>query len=811
LRRFLTLAALAILSAGAAPARAEPIAARLARLFDPARRHPFADATGRIPFTAVIPAGADAAALGLLPVAPGIGAVHLAPGDVASFVAAHPGLHLETSPPRRPLLDVSFTWTRVDAFRQATGLTGKGVIVGVVDTGIDVSHPDFRTQDGHTRIAWALVGGAPAGLHPDVEKAFGCTDPKGTPCAVFDAADIDAMLMSGSTGITDSEGHGTHVTSIAAGNGGPSVTQAPRFVGMAPDATIVVAAPGLSNGGFSDPGILNGARFVMDRATVMKMPAVVNLSLGGDYGPHDGTSALEKGLSALVGDDKPGRAIVVAAGNSGSLYDLGGGAGVGPGGIHTEVSVTPGEIARVPILAAQATKADAFVWITFRRGDDVEVALDGPGGESWIDFVGKGDQAGYAHGSGSDAVQAGVVNNSPAGSSGITSDTNSAAVVFTGAWANNAEFAIRLRGSGLAELWVTGTGDAAAEGSLLFERAIRQGTINTPASAPALLSVGCTINRISWQPLEGAMIDLTTVGADTHPVVDSTCYFSATGPTPAGVQKPEISAPGGFVAAAMAADADPRTHPGGLFDLTCPSDDAFCAVVDDYHAIAAGTSMSAPHVTGAIALLFGLDPTLTQARAIEVLQAGVRNPGGHVPDPNQLGPGEVDMLGAQQAVSDSGSEAGDPDLKRSWYTLSSAYARPDPTWPVWGTVELRRIDGTLAGAIDASKLAIDVKGGAVFQALTRVRQGMWRFAVAGTPADLGSMITVDVTYGGVSLGRRSLPVGNDIWSAMDPSLGATSGGCACGVARAPGGFIAGALAGLFLVGVTVGRRRRRGR
>jgi Subtilase family len=259
----------------------------------------------------------------------------------------------------------------------------------------------------------------------------------------------------------------------------------------------------------------------------------------------------------------------------------------------------------------------------------------------------------------------------------------------------------------------------------------------------------------------------------------------------------------------MAADADPRTHPGGLFDVDgCPPGEPFCAVMDNFHAIAAGTSMSAPHVAGAVALLFGLDPTMTESQAIEVLQAGVRNPGGHVPDPNQLGPGELDMLGAQQAVVDAASEPGDPDLKRSWYTLSSAYARPDPTWPVWGTIELRLIDGTLAGAIDEAKLTLGVQGGTMFQPLTHVRQGMWRFAVAGTPADLGSAITIDVAYGGASLGERTLPVGNDVWSAMDTSLDATSGACACEAAGAPRGWIAGALAGLVGVGGMVRRRKR---
>ena len=87
---------------------------------------------------------------------------------------------------------------------------------------------------------------------------------------------------------------------------------------------------------------------------------------------------------------------------------------------------------------------------------------------------------------------------------------------------------------------------------------------------------------------------------------------------------------------------------------------------------------------------------------------------------------------------------------------------------------------------------------------------MWRFAVAGTPADLGSTITIDVPYGGASLGMRTLPVGDDVWSAVDTSLDATSGACTCEAAGAPRGWIAGALAGLMAAGLAVGRRKRRG-
>ena len=263
----------------------------------------------------------------------------------------------------------------------------------------------------------------------------------------------------------------------------------------------------------------------------------------------------------------------------------------------------------------------------------------------------------------------------------------------------------------------------------------------------------------------------------------------------------------------MSPDADPRVNPGGIFDIGgCPPDDPYCALLDNTHALAAGTSMSAPHVTGAAALLMEMDPTLTQARVTQVLQAGARRSKGHVPDPDQLGPGSLDVEGARQALLDTMAAPAAPDLAVSWYTLSSAYARPDETWPVWGTVELRRSDGTIAGGVDGSELTLSLQGGAVYQPLTRVRQGLWRFAVAGRPVDRGGPLVVDVTYGGGSLGQQTLPVGYDAWTAADPTIGAT-GACACTEAgsRVPGrwpGQAALALAVVAAVGVSRRRARR---
>lgn len=826
LHRFATaLALLALLAPTlAAPleARAELPAARLARLLAvPGRPLALADARGRVPVTVPIPPGLDAKALGLLEVAPGIGAIRLEPAALDALTQAHPDLPLAFAPKLRPLLDVSTRlWTHAQSFRAQTGLDGTGVVVGVIDTGIDISHPDFRNKDGSTRIAWLLNAESPRGLHPDLEDKFGCTSPLHSPCAVYAAADIDALIKKGAPApIHDAHGHGTHVTSIAAGNGGPSVSDVRPFVGVAPGATLVLASP--SNGeGFFDDDVLNAARFIFDRADALGMPAVVNLSIGSDFGAHDGTSDLEKGLEAFVGDETPGHAIVIAAGNSGALTLLEDGSG--PFGIHTEAHVFPGATTRIPLVASESKSGQIFVWLNFRPGDKVDVALEGPGGARWIDFTGRGEEAGYkAH----DGTAAGVINNLSRKSAKISPDTNGAAVVIDGAWADHSAFAILLRGVGQAELWVVGQGDVGPESSfgVMFERATKQGTIAVPASAPSLLSVGCTINRTGWKPLSLPAVELSSLGDSASPVADSACYFSAAGPTPLGVEKPELSAPGGFITAAMSSEADPRKPgqaQGSLFNAPgCPTK-VPCFIVDDRHAIASGTSMSAPHVAGAVALLFQRDitrgvnhkPTLTQARVTEILQAGARKPSGRVPVAYQLGPGELDLEGAL-SVFDTETPGGlEPSAAKSWYTLSSGYARTDLSFPVWGTVELRRADGKVASGIDGQKLALTVKGGVVVQPLVKIRHGMWRFAVAGEPGSNGRALTVDVTYAGASLGAQTLPIGSDVWNA--DGLIRSAGGCALspigsasGLRGAPGA----SFAGIALAVAVVARMKLRGR
>jgi hypothetical protein len=100
----------------------------------------------------------------------------------------------------------------------------------------------------------------------------------------------------------------------------------------------------------------------------------------------------------------------------------------------------------------------------------------------------------------------------------------------------------------------------------------------------------------------------------------------------------------------------------------------------------------------------------------------------------------------------------------------------------------------------------------VLSPLTQIQPGLFRFAIAGRPRDLAGTIEVDVTYAGVSLGKRTLPVGWDTWSASDPAVD-VAGACATGAggARSAGSSSGGlrACALLVLVLVVAARRRRR--
>jgi subtilisin family serine protease len=193
----------------------------------------------------------------------------------------------------------------------APDMSGAGVIIGVIDDGCDFVHNNFRKPDGSTRILFLWDQGdgthnasSPPGFNygrelnsTSINEALAAPDPyQHIGYKPQDAA------------------HGTHVLDIAAGNG-----RATGNRGMAPQADIIfvqLAAndfPEAKDFGNSRQ-LLEAVDYIFQKATSLGKSAVINISLGTNGGPHDGSNPVEEAIDKLLAIS--GRAVVIAASNS---------------------------------------------------------------------------------------------------------------------------------------------------------------------------------------------------------------------------------------------------------------------------------------------------------------------------------------------------------------------------------------------------------------------------------------------------------------------------------------------------------------
>ncbi|MCC8018041.1 MAG: S8 family serine peptidase [Lachnospiraceae bacterium] len=191
-------------------------------------------------------------------------------------------------------------------------LFGEGVLVAVIDSGADYFHPDFRKEDGNTRIRaiWdqsADSGRAPQGFLRGAE---------------YTQEDINEALAAGSreAGLAlvpeqDLSGHGTEVLGIAAGNGRASGNP---YRGIAAKSDILVVKLGTPRpDGFpSTTELMQAIEYVVRKSEEFSQPVAINLSFGNVYGSHRGTSLLETYIDMMA---MRGRNVVIAGtGNEGN-------------------------------------------------------------------------------------------------------------------------------------------------------------------------------------------------------------------------------------------------------------------------------------------------------------------------------------------------------------------------------------------------------------------------------------------------------------------------------------------------------------
>lgn len=187
-------------------------------------------------------------------------------------------------------------------------LTGAGTLVGIIDSGIDFTHPDFRNQDGSSRILYiwdqTVDGSPPSGFRQGTE---------------YNNQQLNAALASTQpyeiVTSTDVIGHGTAVAGIAAGNGRASEG---REKGVAPDASLIIVKLGYR--GFESfartTEVMRALKYLLDKAEELGMPVAINISFGTNAGSHDGSSLFETYVNSVTGRWK--NVIVAATGNEGA-------------------------------------------------------------------------------------------------------------------------------------------------------------------------------------------------------------------------------------------------------------------------------------------------------------------------------------------------------------------------------------------------------------------------------------------------------------------------------------------------------------
>lgn len=207
-------------------------------------------------------------------------------------------------------------------------LTGEGVLLAILDSGIDYQSPEFQRANGTTRIRYLWDQTLTPSQVDERYINAGETDPQwavsGPPDGfskgvVFSSSRINAALQNTTpenlVPSVDASGHGTAVTTIAAGNGS---YQSGLFQGVATQSELLVIKLGnpAPNSFPKTTELMRGLTFAVKTSLELSMPLVINLSFGNTYGSHDGSSLLERFLDNI---SEIGRTVVcVGSGNEGA-------------------------------------------------------------------------------------------------------------------------------------------------------------------------------------------------------------------------------------------------------------------------------------------------------------------------------------------------------------------------------------------------------------------------------------------------------------------------------------------------------------
>jgi len=464
------------------------------------------------------------------------------------------------------------------------GMTGNGVIVAILDRGIDWAHPDFVNPDGTTRIKALL----------DMSGQQGCgSNGTGTPSPVeYTSQQINASLQGGpAINTRDAVGHGTATAGLAAGNGRAFANG--KYAGIAPQADLIIVK--LTSEGApahdSQPAETAFQACIQEAlnwldAKVGSKPVVALINSGTQWGPIDGTSAVSRQIDTVFGSNRPGRVYVAASGDEGSLANHA--AGTYDASADTVVHLSKASTVTSYMQAWYSGALPAQITLTFDDGTTVGPVAPGSSltqsGVTIFNYLPGHEFYPWKSNGGDRAVWIQILGHSGGGS-------------------------FRIRGL------QAGTGSFDVYGDVLgpnltpivsFQDHLVPGRLTDYASTLSAIVSGNSVIRTSWADIDGIPRSITSEGA-----VGELWLKSSAGPTrngrPYGI---DAVAPGQN---SFASSAQNSYWHSLRFNLVQDG--------GGWYVRAGGTSASAPVTVGVIALMLQLKPDLTAEQIRNILRA----------------------------------------------------------------------------------------------------------------------------------------------------------------------------------------------
>ncbi len=489
-------------------------------------------------------------------------------------------------------------------------LTGKGVVVGVVDSGIDWRHPDFISPDGTSRIQylWDMNDDSFETSGGEIGNRAPQSSPDGKSIGtVYTREQITSALKGqGTVNSFDRMGHGTACAGVAAGNGEATANGVPKgsYPGVASEADLmIVCAPYRDESGEDvaiRPDAYLGVEWIVSQSKKLKRPCSINLSYGGHTGSHDGTSSEERFLNKLAGADKPGVAICVAGGNerSSSLHASG---RFGPDKEGSQKSskfielntynnrmfnasaafcFDPKDDWGLDILSydgsfLRTSKGESIIMSVWNSGRPVPQVLTRVGEAVYVGELAPGAKFTALN------YRDNYLRYNPDGR--LVFDALPAGKYLVRAWGRSVNVS-----NGRFDAYVFGPGSFGAGSE-------HQYMVGTPGNAKNAITVGAYDFRTTWKNVDGKT-------SFRNLAVGELSDYSNPGYSRDGTVKPDIVAPATYAISSLG-----RKQDSSYVDM---GRDPSSITADGHHLAWSGTSAATPFVTGVVALMLQKNPQL---------------------------------------------------------------------------------------------------------------------------------------------------------------------------------------------------------